>query len=72
MEFIATSDLSFEINNAFEIFQRVLEQNIGKIKGVIFISDNIILHRQNEAKLLKILEILFNKIKSLGLKLNKD
>ena len=43
------------------------------MKSVKIISDDIILHAQNEAKLLKILERLFNKIKSLGLlNLNKD
>ena len=35
-------------NNAFEIFQRALEQNIGKIKGVKLIGDDIILYAQNE------------------------
>ena len=38
--------LVYGINNAFEIFQRVLEKNIGKITGVKFISNNIILHAQ--------------------------
>ena len=64
--------LVYGINNAFEIFQWVSEQNKGKIEGVKFISDDIISHVQNEAKLLKLVERLFKKIKLLGLKLNKD
>ena len=35
-------------DNAFEIFQRALEQNMGKIKGVKLIGDDIILYAQNE------------------------
>ena len=46
--------LVYGINNAFEKFQCVLQQNIVKIKGVKFISDNNILYAQNETKLLKI------------------
>ena len=62
----------YRINNAFEIFQRVLKQYIDKIESVKFIIDDIILHAQNEVKLLQILERSFSETKSLGLKLNKD
>ena len=58
MEFIA-------INGVYG----ALEQNIGKIKAVKFIRDDIISHAQNEAKLLKILGRLFDKIKSQNIKI---
>ena len=52
MEFYAMNGLSTELTM---LFQRELEQNIGKIKVVKFIRDHIILHPENEANLLKIL-----------------
>ena len=52
MEFSAINGLSTELTM---LFQRELEQNIGKIRSVKFIRDDIILHPENEANLLKIL-----------------
>ena len=57
--------------NNFEIFQRALGQDVGRIKGVKFFTDDIILHAQSELKLLKIFRGFFDKIKLFGLYLNK-
>ena len=59
------------INNSFEIFQKTMEQSYGKIDGVKFISDDIIIYASNEQDLLRKLELLFIKTRALGLKLNK-
>ena len=41
MEFIAIYCFFYGINNVFEIFQRALEQNVGKIKVTKFFSDDL-------------------------------
>ena len=65
--------LVYGINNSFEIFQRAMEHSFGNIKGVKFISDDIILYAISENDLLSKLKIVFEKTnKSLGLKLNKN
>ena len=48
-----------------------MEQSYGKIDGVKFISDDIIIYASNEQDLLRKLELLFIKTRALGLKLNK-
>ena len=63
--------LVYGINNSFEIFQRSMEQNFGCMKGVKFISDDIILYAKNDDELLQILHKVFEKVRTLGLKLNK-
>ena len=40
--------LSFGTSNASEIFQRALEHQLGKLHGVKFISDDIIVHSPND------------------------
>ena len=52
MEFFAIKWLSMEL---IMLFQRTLKKNTGKIKGVKFINDDIILHAENKANLLKTL-----------------
>ena len=63
--------LVYGINNSFEIFQKTIELSYGKIDGVKFISDDIIIYASNEQDLLRKLELLFIKTRALGLKLNK-
>ena len=47
-----------------------MEQNNGKIDGVKFISDDIIIYAPDEQDLLRKLELLFIKTRARGLKLN--
>ena len=53
--------LVYGINNSFEIFQKTMKQNYGKIDGVKFISDDIIIYASNDQDLLRKLELLFTK-----------
>ena len=64
--------LVYGINNSFEIFQRAMEQTIGEMEGVKFISDDIIIHASNDEKLLQTLRKVISKIQSHNLKLNLD
>ncbi|XP_057302734.1 uncharacterized protein K02A2.6-like [Hydractinia symbiolongicarpus] len=61
--------LCYGINNAFEVFQRSLDQTIGKLRNVKCISDDIIVYNKNYAEHLETLKELFTKIKELGLRL---
>ena len=63
--------LCYGINNAFEIFQRALDQTIGKLPNVKCISDDIIVYNKNKHEHIKTLKVLFEKIKELGLRLNR-
>ena len=63
--------LCYGINNAFEVFQRSLDQTIGHLPHVKCISDDIIIYNNNYADHIATLEKLFAKIKELGLRLNK-
>lgn len=63
--------LCYGINNAFEVFQRSLDQTIGKLRNVKCISDDIIVYNKNYDEHLETLKELFTKIKELGLCLNK-
>ena len=62
--------LIYGINNAFEIFQRAMEQSFGKMTGVKFISDDIIISAQHELQLIERLRTVFIKIRELGTKIN--
>ena len=64
--------LCYGINNAFEIFQRALDDSIGNIPNVKCISDDILIYTSNKAEHMQTLKTLFDKIKKLGLKLNKN
>ena len=64
--------LCYGINNAFEQFQKGLDQNIGKIKNVKFISDDLIIYTKTIKEHTKTLEKVFSKIKELNLRLNKE
>ena len=64
--------LVYGINNSFEIFQRTMEQSFGVIDGVRFISDDIIIYAKDEKDLIQKLETVFQRIRELGLKLNKS
>ena len=64
--------LVYGINNSFEIFQRYMEQSYGNINGVKFISDDIIIYAESEEDLLRLLKVVFDKTRSLGLRLNKS
>lgn len=48
-----------------------MEQNFGKMEGVKFISDDIIIFAKTESELLERLKVVFKKIIELGMKLNK-
>ena len=63
--------LVYGINNSFEIFQRSMEQSFGKIDGVKFISDDVIIYAVDEIELTERLRTIFVKCRSLGIKLNK-
>ena len=62
--------LEYGINYSFEIFQKTMEQINGKIDGVKFISDDIIIYASDEQDLLRKLGLLFIKTRALGLKIN--
>ena len=64
--------LVYGINNAFEIFQKTMEQSFGEIRGVKLISDDIIIFAKDKEELLQRLRIILLKVRSLGLKLNKS
>ncbi|XP_057299430.1 uncharacterized protein K02A2.6-like [Hydractinia symbiolongicarpus] len=60
--------LCYGLNNAFEVFQRSLDQTIGKLRNVKCISDDTIVYNKNYAEHLETLKDLFTKIKELGLR----
>ena len=60
--------LIYGIKNAFKIFQRAMEQSFGKMTGVKFISDDIIISALHELQLIERLRIVFMKIRELGTK----
>ena len=64
--------LCYGINNAFEKFQKGLDQNIGKIKNVKFISDDLIIYTKTMNEHKETLEKVFMKIRELNLRLNKQ
>ena len=51
--------LVYGINNAFEIFQKTMEQSFGEIRGVKLISDDIIIFAKDKEELLQRLRIIF-------------
>ena len=55
--------LCFAISNASEIFQRALEHQLGNLRGVKFISDDINVYSPNEKQHDKDLKGLFKHMK---------
>jgi len=64
--------LCFGVSNASEIFQRALEHQLGKLRGVKFISDDIIVHSPNEEQHAVDLKVLFTRMKKDNLTVNKS
>ena len=64
--------LIYGISNASEIFQRCLEQTLGGIDGVRFISDDTIVFSKTLDEHFKCLENLFNQLTECGLTINKS
>ena len=63
--------LIYDINSAFESFQKQIELVIIKIKNAKNISDNIIIWGTSQEQHNKTLEKVFFQIKANGLKINK-
>ena len=64
--------LIYGISNASEIFQRCLEQTLGGIESVRFISDDTIVFSKTLDEHFKCLENLFNRLTECGLTINKS
>ena len=64
--------LCYGINNAFEQFQKGLDQSIGKIKNAKFISDDLVIYTNSLQEHYETLEKVFQKIKEFNITLNKS
>ena len=64
--------LCYGINNAFEQFQKGLNQSIGKINNAKFISDDFVIYTKSLQEHYETLEKVFLEIKELNIRLNKS